>query len=191
MHPLSRPAEMMRRMGLLRAAISAASDEEVNLRGGGQSPRRLRVLSGVEGGADKAAVKEFREFCRVVGVGKVRPLSYHEIDRAWRRMEHEAYDGLSFSYAVVAREPKAHGCREVLIDARRTDAQEMVCFLRTLDLDCDGTISEADFCHATNPRVTKFNIDLLGRIDESWQAAAMAEERQLRSARGMNRTGQN
>ena len=165
-------------------------------------------------------------------------------------MEHEAYDGLSFSYAVVAREPKAHGCREVLIDARRTDAQEMVCFLRTLDLDCDGksqsvsqsvsrrvrgnaasdatavhaspcrhththvsvrmhmrtirmlidrrctvsaagTISEADFCHATNPRVTKFNIDLLGRIDESWQAAAMAEERQLRSARGMNRTGQN
>ena len=69
------PAEMMRRMGLLRAAISAASDEEVNLRGGGQSPRRLRVLSGVEGGADKAAVKEFREFCRVVGVGKARALS--------------------------------------------------------------------------------------------------------------------
>ena len=32
--------------------------------------------------------------------------------------------------------------------ASRTDAEEMLCFLRWVDYDCDGLISEADFVRA-------------------------------------------
>ena len=63
----------------------------------------------------------------------------------------------------------------MLLDANRTDAEEMVCFMRVLDYDCDGWINEADYCRAMNPRQTRL-MDVCTRMDGRWQAAALALE---------------
>lgn len=53
------------------------------------------------------------------------------------------YLDLTFRHAVVAREGNGKG---VLNGAVQLDADQMFCFLRWLDQDCDGLISLKEFC---------------------------------------------
>ena len=155
LNPQTELAEMSRRLNLLRNAVTAS--------GGG-------VLN------KEAVVNEFRSYCRIAGAGggKKGPktLSYVQIDKAWRRMEDRNYSDLTFRYEVVAREPVANGCRSVLLDASRKDAEQMGAFIKLLDQDCDGRISEADFVHSIGGRFRLLRV--LERLDSKWHAAAVA-----------------
>ena len=107
--------------------------------------------------------------------GSIRlPLSYVDVDRAWRKMGDKNYVDLTFRYEVASRAPIANGCQEVLEDALRSDAEQTICFIKVLDRDCDGQISESDFCAAvcSDDKLS----DTLSRLRERWQAAALALE---------------
>ena len=145
-------SEMNRRLSLLKLALSR------------------------DGPMSKSSVaNEFREYCRIVGKGRSRQLSYHDVDRAWRRMQDKNYVDLTFRYEVAAREAISKGCREVLTEAQHADEEQTICFIKLIDLDCDGRISEDDFCQAMRSE------NLVGSIDklrDKWQEAALALEQE-------------
>ena len=156
-HPEQHGSEMNRRWTLLKLAVSR------------------------DGPISKAsAASEFREYCRLVGKGgggrraSVRlPLSYFDIDRAWRRVPDKNYIDLTFRHEVASRAPISHGCQEVLNEATHADEEQTVCFIKLLDLDCDGLISESDFCKAI---CSEKVIESIGRLRNKWQEAALALE---------------
>ncbi|KAL3894399.1 MAG: hypothetical protein SGPRY_013820, partial [Prymnesium sp.] len=88
------------------------------------------------------AMSEFDTFCHLSRVKGWR-LSYTQIDRALHKMKTDLYRDLLFRHAVVAREK---GGANDLLEAIVTDTEQMLCFLRYLDCDCDGFISQRDFC---------------------------------------------
>lgn len=52
----------------------------------------------------------------------------------------------------------------------------MLCFLRLLDHDCDGCVSEEDFCQ-TMCQGANATMACLMRIDERWHMSALQSER--------------
>lgn len=67
---------------------------------------------------------------------------------------------------------------QALLDATRTDAEEMLCFLRWLDHDCDGYITESDFVHAVmRGQQEAANGDAKSEISDKWHAASLVLER--------------
>jgi len=146
----------------------------------GEMSRRLNLVhtavarGGDKGASKEAASKEWRAYCAKVGRKPTKPLPYAMMDKAWRGMDGKEYDGLTFRYAVVGREAGGSS-NEVLHDARNADAEEMLCFLRTLDADCDGKVSEADFCQVVLGG-TEAALASVRDMDERWQAAALALE---------------
>lgn len=134
-----------------------------------------------DGPISKAAMAhEFAEYCRLVskGVsgrrGKDRlPLSYFDVDRAWRRMPDKNYTDLTFRHEVASRPPIAHGCTEVLNEATHADEEQTVCFIKLLDHDCDGHISERDLQESV--RVEKLT-EVIRRLSDKWHEAAVALE---------------
>ena len=101
-------------------------------------------------------------------------ISYVRLDKAWRMSDGKDYAGLTFRYAVVGRD--VVGGKETLLGASRNDAEVMVCFMRLLDHDCDGQISEADYVHAIT-RGPQAAIVGLASLDERWQQAAVKLEK--------------
>lgn len=85
-----------------------------------------------------------------------------------------ADDALTFRYAVVGREVGGDST-ELLREASRTDVEEMLCFLRLLDHDCDGLISEADYCKTMLEGLLA-TLDSVKDLNEKWHAAAVALE---------------
>ncbi|KAL1521277.1 hypothetical protein AB1Y20_020946 [Prymnesium parvum] len=75
----------------------------------------------------------------------VGSLSYVQMDEALGRMAGGWYRDLTFKSAAVARERHSP---EALLHASRIDTEGMLSFFRFLDYDCDGSISEDDFCRA-------------------------------------------
>jgi len=117
----------------------------------GENLRKLSLLRAAitqrEGTLNRtAAAHEFRTYCRQI-LGKrgthVGHLNFTQLDRAFRLMAGQNYGGLTFRYAVVGREG-ASG--DALVGASWADVFEMFCFLRWLDVDRDGVVSENDFC---------------------------------------------
>jgi hypothetical protein len=61
----------------------------------------------------------------------------------------------------------------VLLEAEQSDAGQMLGFLRWLDRDCDGRVSEADFGNVVSRTPCR---DEVAGMDERWQQAACAME---------------
>ena len=51
----------------------------------------------------------------------------------------------------------------------------MACFIRILDHDCDGLVSESDFLHAMGRKDFKL-VSVLKSMDDRWQTAALGFE---------------
>ena len=153
-HPEAHRSEMNRRLSLLRMAVSR------------------------NGPATKeSAAGEFREYCRLIGKGgggrrgSMRmAMTYYDVDKAWRRMSDKHYIDLTFRYEVAARTPIAKGCNAALSNAHHADEEQTACFVRLLDQDCDGKISESDFCQS----MCNANLmDSISTMRDRWQAAAI------------------
>ncbi len=144
-------AEVMRKLGLLRAAIVAH-----------------------EGMVSRAtALKEWRSYSRAIGL-KSNKLNFTQLDRALREMPGIDYNGLTFRYAVVAREG---GGNEALLGASRLDAEETLCFLRWLDHDGDGLVSADDYSHAVlHGQREATQADLKTVLSDKWHKAALVLE---------------
>ena len=124
-HPSSHANERARKLNLLRAAIKETNEG---------------VLT-----ADVVA-KEFRAYCRLVGK-RSGPLGYAELEAAFKRMPGDIYLSLIFRSSVVGREREGDADR-VLRVASSQDEDQLFSFLRGLDHECAGQISEDVFCHA-------------------------------------------
>jgi len=122
----------------------------------------------------ESAAREFRTMCRLVlGFAKStrggRKLSYSQQAAALRAMAGNNYTDLVFRQTVVGRASKGSAAG-VLNEATRSDLEQMLCFLRWLDRDCDGYISERDFSDAC---VTAATVDSLPILVRRWEAAAV------------------
>jgi len=62
----------------------------------------------------------------------------------------DAWLTLMFRHAVAGRGLSGWGeaSEGVLVEATMDDHEQVFCFLRFLDTDCDGVISQDDFCAA-------------------------------------------
>jgi hypothetical protein len=144
--------------------------------------------------------------------------------RAATEIDKENYGALSFRHAIVGRElvqqmvvqqmvvgprvgpdapavsaPPSHLPSVVLLDASRIDTESNLCWLRLLDYDCDGRISESDFGRAVlqlapvrdgaaqttlakeKEFVASLACDMAG-IEQRWHLASIALEAGGRSA---------
>ena len=123
----------------------------------------------------ESAAREFRTICRVVfafGKGARRKgakISYSQMLTALRARPGHNYADLVFRQTVVGRESKGTAA-EVLAGATMADAEQMVCYLRWLDRDCDGYISEADFSAVC---VLRAEVDSAADLAKRWRAAAV------------------
>ena len=77
------------------------------------------------------------------------------------------YADLNFRQTVVGRQAKGSAA-EVLAGATHADAEQMLCYLRWLDRDCDGYISEKDLGLAC---VTAADTDGAAALLKKWRAA--------------------
>jgi hypothetical protein len=105
-------------------------------------------------------------------------MRYTQLDSALRLMGGELYDALSFRHAVVGRDaasaPAGQLSSALLLEAARTDSESTLSFLRCIDCDCDGVVTEADLCHAVLSRTIL--TDDVETTDERWHTAALAME---------------
>jgi hypothetical protein len=159
-----------------------------------------------------SAANAFRKYGRLVGSkaerrmgGRGLRLKYSQLEAAWRvlRENNENYAALTFRYAVVSRPTAAVASASggsgpadddaplpdtraesnaLLVGAIRSDTDQMLCLLRCLDRDCDGLISEVDFCHRVVHGMEAFTDDMPTTLDARWQRAALALERAPRRA---------
>jgi len=156
----------MRKLGLLRAAISAHD---------GALTR-------------EAILKEWRSYGRTIGV-KGAKLSLTRLHRALQEMPGIDYAGmtnpnLTFRYAAVTRAApgnllqRAARRTQALLDARRLDVEEWLCFLRWLDQDCDGLVSADDYINAVlqPPQRQASEADLKTVLSEKWHKASLMLE---------------
>ena len=90
-------------------------------------------------------------------------------------MQDKNYIDLTFRYEVASRVAISHGCSEILNDAQHADEEQTMCFVKLIDLDCDGVISEDDFAKAmTSSKL----LDSISKLRDKWQSAALALERE-------------
>ena len=125
--------------------------------------RRLRLISSAivseEGRISSRTIeREFDNWCGCSGSeapttaedakarallgAKAGGMTYAEVDFAFRAMKREGrpeYDTLTFRYAVVARVSAFD-----TLNALTTDAEQMFCFIASLDVDGDGLVSIQD-----------------------------------------------
>ena len=88
---------------------------------------------------------------------------------ALRGMPGNNYADLVFKQNTMGREARGgQGGQAVLETATRADAEQMICYLRWLDRDCDGLISERDFSMACNVAADP---DQAAATLKRWQAA--------------------
>ena len=91
---------------------------------------------------------------------------------------------LTFRYAAVMRAApgnllqRAARRSQALLDARRLDVEEWLCFLRWLDQDCDGLVSADDYILAVlqPPQRQASQADLKTILSEKWHKASLALE---------------
>lgn len=153
---LGQLGELTRKLGMLQTAVR-------------------RTAEGVP--AAKAPAKAFQAYCARANRPK-GSLSYEDLDRAWRHMEGAEYSGLTFRHAVAARPSISRGCQQVLIDAKCSDTEQTICFMKMLDRDCDGRISEKDFAYTMSHCHTPWwRASTLMGMEERWHAAAVALEK--------------
>ena len=88
-------------------------------------------------------------------------------------MPDKNYTDLTFRHEVANRPPIAHGCQGLLDEATHADEEQSVCFIKLLDFDCDGQISETDFTQSL--RVEKLQ-DAVANLSDRWHEAALALE---------------
>ena len=94
--------------------------------------------------------KAFKHLCHVGGGDASRQeISYTRLLKALRTMakSHKAYEDLTFRYHVVAR-PIGQldvGPSKALASAEATDFEEMLYFIRSLDEEDHGRVSEDSF----------------------------------------------
>ena len=143
--PGANAEDCVRKLELLRDAIKSSDGDSLNPEG---------------------AKKVFRSLCQLNGKRR-GPLGYGEIASAFRRMPGDAYANLSFRHAVVGRE-LSDGAVEQLRAAKLADEDQFLSFLRGLDLECEGYISESSFCHAVVHGLAKWD-----GMDTRWHLAAM------------------
>ena len=94
---------------------------------------------------------------------------------ALRGMPGNNYADLVFQQACLTREAKGgKGGQEVLENATRVDAEQMLCYMRWLDRDCDGYISEKDFGAVCNVMADP---DGPAIMLKRWQAADVKVEK--------------
>jgi hypothetical protein len=122
----------------------------------------------------EAAAKAFRTMCRLVlafgkGQRRGRKLSYSQQAAALRAMPGNNFADLVFRQTVVGRAAKGTAA-QVLLHASRSEAEQIICFLRWLDRDCDGYISEKDFSAAS---VVIADLDSAPALVRRWAAAAV------------------
>ena len=160
-------AEVMRKLGLLRAAISSH-----------------------DGALTRAAtLKEWRSYGRRARHEEATKLSLTRLHRALREMPGIDYAGmtnpnLTFRYAAVMRAApgnllqRAARRSQALLDARRLDVEEWLCFLRWLDQDCDGLVSADDYINAVlqPPQRQASQADLKTILSEKWHKASLMLE---------------
>ena len=88
---------------------------------------------------------------------------------ALRGMPGHNYADLVFRHNIVGREAKGGAAGiEVLESTTRADEEQMICYLRWLDRDCDGYISEKDLSVACN---VPADLDAAAALLKRWQAA--------------------
>jgi len=123
----------------------------------------------------ESAAREFRTMRRLVlAFGTKRytrgpKLSYSQMLKAFQAMPGHNYLDLIFRDNVVCREVKGSPA-EILEQATRDDAEQMVCFMRWIDRDCDGYISEKDYSVATTIQASG---DCAAALVTRWQEAAV------------------
>jgi hypothetical protein len=88
---------------------------------------------------------------------------------ALRAMPGNNYHDLVFRQTVVGRASKGTAA-QVLLQASRSDAEQILCFLRWLDRDCDGYVSEKDFGGAC---VLACDVECAPTLVQRWEAAAV------------------
>lgn len=94
-------------------------------------------------------------------------LSYSQQLTALRAMPGQNYADLIFRQNVVARESKGSAA-VVLADAIRVDSEQMLCYMRWLDRDCDGYISAKDFSSMCD---TRAELDGASILLKKWETA--------------------
>ncbi|KAL1515310.1 hypothetical protein AB1Y20_001942 [Prymnesium parvum] len=134
-------SEVRRRLSLLQQALTGSFGGKIN---------------------KEVAAAEFEQYCELVGVQGWK-LTYSQMDRALHKMDTDEYRDLMFRHAVIAREGSS---TRALMQAVVLDTDQMFCFLRFLDEDCDGFISQRDFCRVvmaigTNNHVSASEMELL------------------------------
>ena len=110
-----------------------------------------------------------------MGGGSRRALSYCEVAAAMKGMQGNNYADMVFRNSVVSREAKGGAAAgEILLHAERSDEVHMLCFLRWLDRNCDGSVSAKDFTAACN-----LVADVRGAPEhvKRWQMAQVKTER--------------
>ena len=103
-----------------------------------------------------AAGREFKTLVRHAGPSArdAPHLSYTKLLRALRGMTGTKYDALCFRYAVMGRplcptaSPNAVLPSQALAQAENNDAEQMLCFMRCIDDQDEGTITQMSFCNA-------------------------------------------
>ena len=99
-------------------------------------------------GITRAAITaEWRKYRGVLGLGRSGKLTFGQLDRAFRRMEDKYHKRLCYRFALNACTIEGV-VDEIRQRARWADADETLCFLRWLDRDGDGMLSQRDFCSA-------------------------------------------
>ena len=150
--------ECMRKVDLLRQAI-------------------IECCSGSGLPMKDAALREFRKCCQLAGE-RFGPLGYAQLERALREMPGEMYASVTFRHVVVGRE-RSDEAIQLLSDASMSDESQMFCFLRAIDVDCDGSISPDDFCQAV-----EMGLADLEDLDARWHEVSA-----LRDGAGATRLG--
>ena len=97
-------------------------------------------------------------------------------------MPGENYFGLCFPYAVAGRDmiqelihaDEGIAASDVLLAGHRSDVEQMLCFLRWLDDDCDGLISCDDYCCAVLPGGREPSFSALAELNSRWHEATRA-----------------
>jgi len=141
-----------------------------------------RAISNVDGSMNRnGATREFAAYCRLARTSQ-RTLSYVAMDTALRKMPGDSYRDLMFRYAVVGREGSSV---QALRDANRVDAEQMLCFLRYLDDDCDGYVSQKDFTRVVlgKGEVKEICELEMKKLAERWVLAAEALANQSSATR--------
>jgi len=164
------------------AQIASASPEQERLHHVWPPPeahlpeimRKLTLLNAAvaqqEGFVTKAAAsKEFRMYCKLA-IGRRRGrerryqwLTYAQMDSALMNMAGQEYGDLMFRYAVVGREGNSN---KALSEAEALDTDLMVAFLRWLDQDCDGVVSQKEFCRLLTAKLQEITLADLRRLGE-------------------------